>query len=262
MPLNHLTTAAKSQLFQCMVQIERKSSSTRSWPIVADCRWLMLRSRASGLFTVNKSSHLDRLILDARPPNLLEKPKSFWCGTMGYASGLGDIHLEEQEVLCCSGLDLKDFLNQFRVGPQRIERNVLAGSLTYEQAVEIFGEAAVSQSRSEKIRVALATLAMGDLLACEFSQSAHLSLCLRHGVMSPGELLTLRTPVPRSKVIAGVIIDDLVIMERLLREELAVRGNKVEDACDRIGAAINGYARTLASIPSTSGSSAMVKRLT
>ena len=153
----------------------------------------------SGLFTVNKSSHLDRLILDARPPNLLEKPKSFWCGTMGYASGLGDIHLEEQEVLCCSGLDLKDFFYQFRVGPQRIERNVLAGSLTYEQAVEIFGEAAVSQSRSEKIRVALATLAMGDLLACEFSQSAHLSLCLRHGVMSPGELLTLRTPVPRSK---------------------------------------------------------------
>lgn len=196
----------------------------------------------SGLFTVNKSSHLDRLILDARPPNLLEKPKSFWCGTMGYASGLGDIYLGEQEVLCCSGLDLKDFFYQFRVGPQRIERNVLAGSLTYEQAVEIFGEAAVSQGRGKKIRVALATLAMGDLLACEFSQSAHLSLCLKHGVMSPGELLTLRTPVPRSKVIAGVIIDDLVIMERLLREELVARGNKVEDACDRIGAAIKGYA--------------------
>ena len=47
----------------------------------------------SGLFTVNKNSKLDRLILDARPPNLLEMPKSFWCGTMAHAGGLGDLEL-------------------------------------------------------------------------------------------------------------------------------------------------------------------------
>jgi len=195
----------------------------------------------SGLFTVNKNSKLDRLILDARPANLLEKPKSFWCGTMAYASGLGDIILDEEEVLCCSGLDLKDFFYQFQVGPQRVKRNILAGSITRQQAVEVFGAEAVSQFHGDNIRVALATLAMGDLLACEFSQSAHLSLCLRHKVLHPGELLTLRTPIPRSKVIAGVIIDDLVIMEKLLRSQFALRPNVVEDASQRIQAAIDGY---------------------
>ena len=197
----------------------------------------------SGLFTVNKSRLLDRLILDARPPNLLEKPKSFWCGSMAYAGGLGDISLGDHEVLCCSGLDLKDFFYQFRVGSQRIQRNVLAGSITYDQALEIFGHDAVPVVRKENIRVALATLAMGDLLACEFSQSAHLSLCLRQGVMAPGELLTLRTPLPRDKVIAGVIIDDLVVMECIIREEFASRGHSVEDACGRIKSAIDGYAK-------------------
>ena len=82
---------------------------------------------------------------------------------------------------------------------------------------------------------------MGDLLACEFSQSAHLSLCLRYGVMSSGELLTLRTPVPRSQVIAGVIIDDLVVMEKMLLSDVAELGNEVGDASQRIVAAMDGY---------------------
>ena len=88
----------------------------------------------------------------------------------------------------------------------------------------------MSSAVNSLIWVALATQAMGDLLACEFSQSAHLSLCLRYGVLQPCELLTLRTPVPRSQVIAGVIIDDLVVMEKLF-----------SDACPRIKAAVHGY---------------------
>ena len=129
----------------------------------------------SGLFTVNKNSRLDRLILDARPPNLLEMPKSVWCGTMAHAGGLADLELGRDEVLCCSGLDLKDFFYQFQVSPQRTLRNVLAGPITnVQQAIEIFGDDFKAESKDTGVRVALATLAMGDLLACEFSQSAHL----------------------------------------------------------------------------------------
>ena len=193
----------------------------------------------SGLFTVLKNSRLDRLILDARPPNLLEQGKSFWCGTMGSINGLGDIRLSCNESLCCSGLDLKDFFYQFVVSEQRVIRNALAGSITSAEAKEVFGED--FECEGQNVRVALATLAMGDLLACEFSQSAHLSLCLRYNVMQPGELLTLRTSVPRSRVIAGVIIDDLIVMERLLQEEAVARPKDVEHASERIGAAIRGY---------------------
>ena len=193
----------------------------------------------SGLFTVHKSNKLDRLILDARPANLLEEPRSFWCGTFASSSGLGDISLGEHEVLCCSGLDLKDFFYQFVVSQQRVARNTLAGSISPEEASFVFDEP--FSAASGEVRVALATLAMGDLLACEFSQSAHLSLCLRYGVMSPGELLTLRTPVPRSKVIAGVIIDDLVVMERMVGDSWKNLGHSAEDASERITAAVKGY---------------------
>ena len=195
----------------------------------------------SGLFTVNKNSRLDRLILDARPPNLLEMPKSFWCGTMAHAGGLADLELGRDEVLCCSGLDLKDFLYQFQVSSQRTLRNILAGPITVKQAIEIFGDDFEVETKNAGVRVALATLAMGDLLACEFSQSAHLSLCLKYKVLQPGELLTLRTPVPRSRVIAGVIIGDLVVMEKMIASEFHARTPDVDGACDRIKAAIKGY---------------------
>ena len=196
----------------------------------------------SGLFAVGKNSLLDRLILDARPPNLLEASKSVWCGTMASCSGLADLTLEADEVLCCSGLDLKDFFYQFVVSPQRIVRNTLAGSISPAEAAYVFGRE-FDEGEGE-VRVALATLAMGDLLACEFSQSAHLSLCLRHHVMNSSELLTLRTPVPRSKVVAGVIIDDLVVMEKLVRDVAEQRMTDFEGACDRIKSAVKGYAES------------------
>ena len=37
----------------------------------------------SGLFSVGKNALVDRLILDARPPNLLERAKTWWCGDYG-----------------------------------------------------------------------------------------------------------------------------------------------------------------------------------
>ncbi len=196
----------------------------------------------SGLFAVGKNILLDRLILDARPPNLLEAGKSLWCGSMASCSGLGDLTLEQDEVLCCSGLDLKDFFYQFVVSPQRIARNTLAGALSPSDAAYVFGRE--FDEGEGDVRVALATLAMGDLLACEFSQSAHLSLCLRHHVMQCSELMTIRTPVPRSKVVAGVIIDDLVVMEKLIRKVAEERVTSFEGACDRIKSAVKGYSES------------------
>ena len=113
---------------------------------LADCRRLEVIPKeqardpfASGLFTVGKNSSLDRLILDATPPNLLEEGKSEWCGSMASCSSLGDILLHDDEVLCCSGLDLKDFFYQFIVGGQRMVRNTLAGAITPSEASYVFG---------------------------------------------------------------------------------------------------------------------------
>ena len=59
--------------------------------------------------------------------------------------------------------------------------------------------------------------------------------------MHAGELLTLRTPVPRSKVIAGVIIDDLVVMEKMLISSADGLVKDAAGASSRIVSAMNGY---------------------
>ncbi|CAE7810168.1 unnamed protein product, partial [Symbiodinium sp. KB8] len=67
-----------------------------------------------------------------------------------------------------------------------------------------------------KAHVGLATLAMGDVNACEYAQASHLGVLFCGDVFSPAELLCLNSPVPREPCMVGVIIDDLIVLERLV----------------------------------------------
>lgn len=81
----------------------------------------------SGLFAVVKDQHRDRMILDGRPANLLTKGR---CKTMASGLALSHLLLEDDKILVCSGLDLKDFFYQFTVGQERCERNALASPVS------------------------------------------------------------------------------------------------------------------------------------
>eukprot|EP00435_Cladocopium_sp_Y103_P052677 s349_g16.t1 len=61
----------------------------------------------SGLFCVPKDLEKDRLILDAKPPNLAEGVLGSWTSTMASATSLAGIELEPQENLLTSGRDSK-----------------------------------------------------------------------------------------------------------------------------------------------------------
>ena len=173
-----------------------------------------VRSRfVSGLFAVGKNAMVDRLILDARPPNSLESARTFWCGSMAAGSCISDLILQPNQALLSSGLDLKDYFYQFLISEQRVERNILSGSISIEEAREVFGES--FEWPEKKIFVALSTLAMGDLLACEFAQSAHLGMLLDHGAIIPQQLITMRTPFPRSPTLVGIVIDDMIVLEKV-----------------------------------------------
>ena len=112
----------------------------------------------SGLFAVGKNEVKDRLILDARPPNLLEVPKGKWCSSMAAGSCLCDVVLQPGHSLFASGLDLTDYFYQFIISEQRVARNILAGSLSSAQAKEVFG--GNFQWPEEPVLVSLSTLAM------------------------------------------------------------------------------------------------------
>ena len=68
-----------------------------------------------------------------------------------------------------------------------------------------------------KAHVGLATLAMGDVNACGVCpRPAIWEFFICGDVFSPAELLCLNAPVPREPCMVGVIIDDLIVLERLV----------------------------------------------
>lgn len=111
---------------------------------------------------------------------------------------------------------MKDFYYQFVVSRRRAARNALVGRLSASEMIEVFG--ADCPGAATGGFVGLCTMAMGDICACEFAQASHLSLLFRSGALCPAELIRLRSPMPRGLLSIGVIIDDLVMLEKVVRD--------------------------------------------
>ena len=156
---------------------------------------------------------------------------------MASGTSLADIVIPDWADLQFSGLDLKDYFYQFVISQQRMERNILAGEVTLDEARTIFGPS--FDWPEPRLAVSLSTLAMGDLNSVEFAQASHLGLCLASKVMSPAELLSMRCPVPRGPLMLGIVIDDLVAIEMVLK---GVAGSERSSmAKQRIARALAGY---------------------
>ena len=176
---------------------------------------------AAGLFSVVKDLSRDRLILDSRPANVLEHPPGFWTSSLSSPAALLQIVLEAGEMLRVSTADLRDYFYYFSIPQQRLERNLIKGSLSLSEATELFGfDCAPFVSVNDRVHVGLSTLAMGDSSACEFAQGSHLAVLYHHGALHGHELLLPTFPPPRGLLSIGVVIDDLVILERCLDQSL------------------------------------------
>eukprot|EP00438_Fugacium_kawagutii_P003517 Skav224779 [mRNA] locus=scaffold4598:69178:73705:- [translate_table: standard] len=134
----------------------------------------------SGLFCVPKDSSVDRLILDGRPASLLQLPPNRFIYTMASAGTLLGIYLKPTEKLVMT----------FKTFPE-------------------------SLADEPYVYACLASLAMGDSAACEYAQTSHISLGLQCGAFKPEELITLHGRIPRGPSMAGIIIDDLILLEKV-----------------------------------------------
>ena len=199
----HASPLERKLLFRAMAQTDR---------LIALSEEEVRSDRLAGLFCVPKSLTKDRLILDSRPANGAEPPLSRWTSTMASYACLGGIELEDEEELRLSGRDISDYFYQFKVSRERGLRNVMSCWLRAEELEFIFG-----RPFSAGGYVGLNTLAMGDLAACEFAQCAHLGVILQSRCSFPGELLQMHRPTPRGEMLLGVVIDDLVCLEKVLR---------------------------------------------
>ena len=177
----------------------------------------------SGLFAVPKDLDRDRLILDSRGANLLETPPQRWIKSLASAETLCRISLEDDEVLACSGNDLRDFYYLFKATQSRSRRNVLVGPMHPQ---ELVGLRALQQEhlQSKVVYGSLNTLAMGDCQAVELAQSCHLGLALQKGIVDSDSLTTMYKPVPRSGTMVGLVIDDFVSMSKV-KESVFEKGS-------------------------------------
>ena len=60
-------------------------------------------------------------------------------------------------------------------------------------------------------------MAMGDVNAVAIGQASHIGLVLEAGLVSYEQLLCLRNPPSRGPLSLGVVIDDLVVVEKAAR---------------------------------------------
>ena len=163
----------------------------------------------NGLFAVTKDLTKDRLVLDARPANLLEQPPGRWIGTLAGGEALVKLQLREGEVLKCSGSDLRDYYYLFKVSQSRSRKNVLVGALPTNLLTRLKACSADVRAYTQ-VYGSLKSLAMGDSLAVEFGQTAHLGIGVQSGILHPHNLMTYQTPLPRVSDFFGLVIDDFV----------------------------------------------------
>jgi hypothetical protein len=207
--------------------MEKMAASQRLLLIPAE---VVPKWRRNGLQCVFKDSESDRLIVDARPSNAFERPLRRWTKLMGHPAALAGLSLPSTQVLSMFLNDVKDFYYQWKAGPARASKNAFALELTSAEAAKL--DTFPSQSEWVQLKAlcpslptsissysgrwlpAFRTLPMGDVNAVEFAQAAHLGLATIAQAVTCENIISLHHPLPRARVLSGIIIDDHLTLER------------------------------------------------
>ncbi|CAE7842292.1 unnamed protein product, partial [Symbiodinium sp. KB8] len=172
----------------------------------------LLTPLRNGLFCVPKDEARDRLVLDARVPNLGEGGLDPWIQSLASLEQLQHVHLPASHDIAIYLEDLREFYHAFRVSRERCHRNALAMNLSASEVCEL-SQCCKSLSSGAWVPC-LNTLAMGDKHAVGFGQTSHLAVVLRHSRLQLRDFVTLRGRPPRGPgPVAGLLIDDLVLLD-------------------------------------------------
>ena len=169
-----------------------------------------------GGFGIPKDALRDRLVLDARPPNVLERSERRWIKSLGSATQLQHLFLKNSQILKVFAEDLREYYHAFLISEQRKLRNILKLTVLPE---EVRGLKAYDEKLAAEpyLHVSLDIMAMGDLNAVAYGQCSHLGVLIQKGILSCNDLICLKKIPPRQSWTCGLMIDDLVILEAVER---------------------------------------------
>ncbi|CAE8724140.1 unnamed protein product [Polarella glacialis] len=191
----------------------------------------------AGVFVVPKGPDEDRQIIDGRLRNRRERRRLRGSRSMAHACLLCQLPLEKKVGLL-SLEDLEHYYHKFTVSKQRSRSNPIGRPA---KALHFAGFKALPPGAAPDalLQPCWDGLPMGDHLAVDFAQSAHIRvLQSTEGMKEDGALRYDRlTPVSRDGVYEGIIIDDRLGLELMSPEEAAIRlaGGKgpVDELFDR-----------------------------
>ena len=167
-----------------------------------------------GMFAVPKDDEFDRLILNPTVVNSRSYPYSRFTKTIAPGYLIALIQLAPDERLVCSSDDLCEFYYTFKVSDLRARRNAIGTPFKAEELAHLTCFDATKHKG--ELLVCLATLAMGDSLAVEIAQQAHVNLLKnKAGCMRPEECLLYRQPIPRGSFFELLTIDDHIGLQKL-----------------------------------------------
>ena len=151
-----------------------------------------------------------RLLFDRRRRNARERHLHGASRELPHAACFLDIVLEEGEHIEIDASDLECFYYTARVSNKRASRNVFGRAFPASRFAAL--KCYDSALGGRMVVPALATLAMGDRNAVDFAQRGHRELLLRTGALDPRCEVRYGAPLPRSRTLHGVMIDDRVAL--------------------------------------------------
>ena len=140
--------------------------------------------------------------------------------TMPHGCVFCELVLEHGEEVRLWASDLPQWYYRMKVSAERASTNVFTkvldgdnyrGLAAVQALLASEGRAADDEAAVGPVQFALGTLAMGDVNATVFAQSAHVALLRRFGAMNESEMMVYRGLPPRGKTWEGVVIDDHAI---------------------------------------------------
>ena len=127
----------------------------------------------NGAFSIPKDAARDRMVLDARLPNLLETNEDPWIQSLGSLSQFNHYFLKPHEQAHLYAEDLREYYHAFLISDHNAFK--LQVEPWQVQHLKCFNSSLKGRG---PLIPCLKTMAMGDLNAVSFGQVAHLSVLL------------------------------------------------------------------------------------
>lgn len=174
-----------------------------------------------GLFAVDHKPDSDRIILDRRPFNEIER-RLVWA-RLPHGCLLTQLIVPRGWSVRGSGDDLSNYFYLLKHQEAWLPRNAV-GKVFDGAGFEEYGG-----TPGEKYVLTFRVIAMGDLNAVDIAQQVHLEILKDCHCMKEGEVLAFKSPLPASHCFEGLYIDDHVVVQVLPNRKNRTRRQKFRD---------------------------------